>query len=211
MLYKHEAKIESNLSDVVQDEKHGYLSEIQQALAKTEEPDTEEMKKTTCILPLTAKDFQADAVDQSISQAPIKKLLTASAGIDSRFRSVDQAILNEYAYMRIRNTAIFCGSSPQFKDIFILTTPEEEVNIIILVPNTPGQITTETMHDNIQNGLRKLQEKERFEPPSTPSKKAAHERRVWLPQFKIGDRVALASDPNLINFKVPGEQKELYV
>ena len=32
------------------------------------------------------------------------------------------------------------------------------MNLIIMVPNTKGQITTSTMHDNVKHGLKALKE-----------------------------------------------------
>ena len=74
--------------------------------------------------------------------------------------------------MRIRESQVFAGSSPQFKNIYILTSVENDVNLIIFLPKQAGQINEDTMHDNIKNGLKALVEEKRYE---------AGEVKVWLP------------------------------
>ena len=64
------------------------------------------------------------------------------------------------------------------------------------MPTKPGQITLDTMHDNIKNGLKSWTETKNY---------AAGEVAVWIPQFKFGgskDYTSMVSDPTLKNFKV---------
>ena len=68
------------------------------------------------------------------------------------------------------------GSSPQFSKVNVLTTLENDANLIICVPKTPGQITLDTLHDNIKNGIKSFKEEKSYAP---------NEVSVWLPQFKV--------------------------
>jgi hypothetical protein len=94
--------------------------------------------------------------------------------------------------MRIRQTQVYSGHSPQFKNIYILSTVDSEANLIVFVPQKPGQITLDTMHENIKNGLKCFTEQKSFAPG---------EAAIWIPQFKVGSTNYL-QDPSVQNFKV---------
>ena len=47
--------------------------------------------------------------------------------------------------------------------------------MVILLPAKPGQITLDTMHENVQNSLKTFNEND-----------TGKVDRLWIPQFKIG-------------------------
>ena len=95
-----------------------------------------------------------------------KSILASSLKLECRFKAFDQSVFRIYSdrprdesydlyhYMRIRQTQVYSGHSPQFKNIYILSTVDNDANMIVFVPNKPGQITLDTMHDNVKNGLK---------------------------------------------------------
>jgi hypothetical protein len=56
--------------------------------------------------------------------------------------------------------------------VYILTTLESDANLIICIPKTEGQITLDTLHDNIKNGIKSFKEEKCYMPD---------EVSVWLP------------------------------
>jgi hypothetical protein len=75
-----------------------------------------------------------------------------------------------------------------------MSTVDSEANLIVFVPQKSGQITQDTMHDNIKNGLKSWTEQKNYAPG---------EAAIWIPQFKIGQDYS--SYPSIQNFKV-GEE-----
>ena len=106
-----------------------------------------------------------------------------------------------YKFLRIRGTSVFEGASPQFSKIYILTSVEQDASLIICIPNKPGQITADTLHDNIQNGLKTMKQEKEWGP---------EEVAIWLPQFKCGDG-PLQSEVQAINYKVQDKPEQLFV
>ena len=106
--------------------------------------------------------------------------------------------------MRIRETAVFKGKSGQFKEILILNSIENDVNFVILIPHVAGQIKEQTMHDNVKASLKLFQEEQSFQPG---------EVKVWIPQFKIGNRHEgnMLSEEQIKNYKVEDGQEPIYV
>jgi hypothetical protein len=45
-----------------------------------------------------------------------------------------------------------------------LNSIENDVNLIVFIPKKTGQITVDTMHDNIKNGLKGLVEEKSYKP-----------------------------------------------
>lgn len=75
---------------------------------------------------------------------------------------------------------------------------EGDMNLIVLIPQKKGQITLDTMHENVKNGLKALQEHKRYEPNEQVG--------FWIPQFKVGQMsqgpTLANSDAQITNFKV---------
>jgi hypothetical protein len=106
--------------------------------------------------------------DLKLEEDKIKSILTSQVTLDSRFKAIDQTTYKmptgtSYSFLRIRQSSIYLGSSPQFSKIYILTSLEGEMNLIVLIPQKKGQITLDTMHENVKNGLKALQEHKRYE------------------------------------------------
>ena len=116
------------------------------------------------------KDIEVKLSDKSSS------LLASKLNFDCRFKAIDQSTLAidsvEYDFMRVRESIIYSGSSAQFKDIIIINSIENDVNFVILIPKTRGQITLNTMHENVANGLKTFKESNCYQPG---------EKSVWMP------------------------------
>lgn len=202
------------LSDITQDETHGIIADLSLAI-KNNESD-ESIK--SCIMPQTNFDYEKsnnvanikvlkDQIPAINIQNSTKSLLAANLRLDCRFKAFDQSVFRIYSdrprdetydlyhYMRIRQTQVYCGNSPQFKNIYIMSTVDSEANLIVFVPQKSGQITQDTMHDNIKNGLKSWTEQKNYAPG---------EAAIWIPQFKIGQDYS--SYPSIQNFKVGEEQ-----
>lgn len=189
------------LSDIAQEESQLSLlsciiADLSLAIKNNESEDTIK----SCIMPTTIFEYEKSKNVQNIKQlkdksVPItllestKSLLAASLHLDCRFKAFDQSVFRIYSdrprdesydlyhYMRIRQTQVYSGNSPQFKNIYILSTVGSEANLVVFIPQKPGQITLETMHENIKNGLKGWSEQKNYAPG---------EAAVWIPQFKIG-------------------------
>ena len=130
--------------------------------------------------------------------------------IEARFGAIDQGTIqafdSTYKAMRVRNSKVFRGHSAQFKDILIIDSKEEDLNFIICMPNKKGQITADTMHENIKNSMKTFQMDKKYEPG---------EIGVWLPQFKVGDfskgEELLRDEPGIVNFKVKDSPDPVYI
>ena len=59
--------------------------------------------------------------------------------------------LKKFSYMCIRNSPVFIGTCPDFDKVIIITSYENDINLIILVPSPSVTETIEahTMHDKI--------------------------------------------------------------
>ena len=55
--------------------------------------------------------------------------------------------------MRIKSQSVYKGSSEQFKSIHVLTSVENELNFIIMIPNKAGVVQTTNMHDIVKTAI----------------------------------------------------------
>lgn len=93
----------------------------------------------------------------------LKALLVSKTSLDCRFRAMDSSSLmigsTDYQFLRIRNTDIYEGKSPQFRKIYIINTIESGTSLILFLPHrdggqkVPPQLELSTMHDNIKNAI----------------------------------------------------------
>jgi hypothetical protein len=166
MLYKfnqtpanEDVKIEDfpKLSDVAQEETHGIVADLSIAIKANES----EEKMQSCILPRTSYEYEKSnqvANLKALKDLPppmtvdnsTTSLLTSKTVLECRFKAFDQSVFKIYSekprdesyelyhFMRIRQTQVYCGMSPQFKHIYILNTLENDANLIIFVPMKPG-------------------------------------------------------------------------
>lgn len=64
----------------------------------------------------------------------------------------------------------------------MLPSSDFELSLIVFLPLAKqGPIALETMHDNVRNALAHLEQEKLHK---------AGEKKLWLPQFKIGDKKA---------------------
>lgn len=75
--------------------------------------------------------------------------------------------------MRIKSHQVYQGSSEQFKSIHVLTSVENELNFIVLIPNKPDQIQTTNMHDMVKIAISQFSEQQQ--------ETEGEARNVWLP------------------------------
>jgi hypothetical protein len=166
MLYKFnqapagdDVKIEDfpKLSDIVQEETHGIVADLSIAIKANESED----KMQSCILPRTTFEYEKSNLVSKLNtvkglnppialQNSTKSLLVSKTLLECRFKAFDQSVFKIYSdkprdesyelyhFMRIRQTQVYCGMSPQFKHIYILNTLENDANLIIFVPMKPG-------------------------------------------------------------------------
>lgn len=132
------------LSDVPQEEKHPLVGDIQKAL-RTNEYDENGIpqKKVSCVLQRTTFEFEKSEKLSKIKAIrgltpnkdlkiqlsdSLKALLVSKTSCDCRFKAMDQSNLlvdkDEYKFVRIRNSEIFEGKSPQFRKIYMINTIE---------------------------------------------------------------------------------------
>ena len=143
------------LSDIKQDESQGLVSDIQKAIKNNESEgharfncvlqrttfefeQSEKLSKIRAIRGLTPnKDFKIQLSDS------LKALLVSKTSYDCRFKAMDSAILQvdsaDYKYIRVRNSDIFEGSSPQFRKIYMVNTVESGTSLIIFLPHKQAQ------------------------------------------------------------------------
>lgn len=120
------------------------------------------MKGVSCILPRTTCEYERSKSISKIKgirgispqkDIPVKfpegseMLLVSKVYFDSRFQAVAQAIFRvndvEINYMRISGQQIKRCSSDDFKSIFIIPCHDSETTMVIMVPHTPGSLTTD--------------------------------------------------------------------
>lgn len=116
MLYKFEAnkkedskeqmKLEDfpKLSEIVQDEQHGFLADISAAIKNNESPEDPEAKLASCLLPSTTFEFEKSEKVQQISAIrgltpgkdlqiqlsdTLTSLLVSKITLDARFKAID--------------------------------------------------------------------------------------------------------------------------
>jgi hypothetical protein len=118
----------------------------------------------------------------------LKALLVSKTSLDARFRALDSGSIRcgptDYQFLRIRNQEIFEGRSPQFRKVYIVTTIENGAQLIIFLPlQNASKVATKlqlsTMHDNVKNAINAFTQE---------ATHAADEKRIWIPQFKLGDK-----------------------
>mmetsp|Transcript_13132 Transcript_13132/g.20404 ORF Transcript_13132/g.20404 Transcript_13132/m.20404 type:complete len:115 (+) Transcript_13132:2596-2940(+) len=106
----------------------------------------------------------------------LTSFLVSKVLVDARFGALDQGVHQsfgiDFQFLRVRNSQVFRGHSPQFKDIIIINSSENDLNLIFFTPATKGQITLDTMHENVKNSLRSFEEDHRYD---------AGDINVWLP------------------------------
>ena len=65
-------------------------------------------------------------------------MLATKVNICTRFKAIDQANLNGYQYMRIRDSPVFVGQGQGFSKIYIINSIENDVNLIVFIPEAPN-------------------------------------------------------------------------
>lgn len=143
------------LSDVKQEESHGLIADISNAIRKNEYDDQGQPKqnKVSCILQRSTFEFEKSDKLQKIKAIrgltpnkdlkielsdTLKALLVTKTTIDARFKSMHSSIVikndKQFKFIRIKNAEIFEGKSPQFRKIYIIQTLEDNTSFIIFLP-----------------------------------------------------------------------------
>lgn len=91
------------------------------------------MSKIKAIRGLTPnKDLKIQLSDSLMA------LLVSKTSCDCRFKAMDNSSLtvdkSNYKFVRIRNSEIFEGKSPQFRKIYMINTIEQGTSLIIFLP-----------------------------------------------------------------------------
>ena len=92
------------------------------------------------------------------------------------------AINNEQMrFLRIRNTKIIEGKTAKFRQVLIVPSLDKDLSLVVLVPavqrGKKAHVTLETMHEDVRKALAGLE-----------ASKTHERKKLWLPQFKIGDK-----------------------
>lgn len=92
------------LSEIVQDEQHGFLADISAAIKNNESPEDPEAKLASCLLPSTTFEFEKSEKVQQISAIrgltpgkdlqiqlsdTLTSLLVSKITLDARFKAID--------------------------------------------------------------------------------------------------------------------------
>jgi hypothetical protein len=62
------------------------------------------------------------------------KLVGTITNMESRFHSIDTTSLNNFSYLRIKQTPISLATSSLFSQIVILPNTEESESLVVMVP-----------------------------------------------------------------------------
>ena len=168
------------LSEIDQEVSNGFIDSLFDALKKHEsEADEEQSKRVSCILPRTTFEFEKSASLQKIRAirglTPDKDiqiklsddsiaLMASKVFHDTRFKAISTSNLQvgpqTYSFMRIKSQSVYHGSSEQFKSIHVLTSVENELNFIIMIPSKPGSVQTTNMHDMVKTAISQFSEQQ---------------------------------------------------
>lgn len=137
-----------------QEEQHGLIADVHQAIRKNEYDEAGyPQQRVSCILQRTTFEFEKSEKLSKIKAIrgltpnkdlkiqlsdSLKALLVSKTSLDCRFKAMDSSNLNigqiDYMFLRIRNSEIYEGKSPQFRKIYIINTIESGTSLIVFLP-----------------------------------------------------------------------------
>lgn len=92
-----------------------------------------------------------------LSKSTSSHFIGTSGSYESRFGSLDSAVLNGFQYLRIKKNPFSFTHSNEFAQIIIVPNTEENMNMVLLIPKNEEIIAHQNIHALIRSTLNGIQ------------------------------------------------------